>query len=96
VVGFWAQTEISGGDLTPQIAAFFDTGVGAKTETESYRKIAQCVTRSLRDFLFISDDVKEVRAAHDAGMQAILCEPDMSSETQVTNILIHSLDEIFP
>lgn len=84
------------GDLTQQISAFFDTSVGAKRETESYRKIVQSIKRSLRDFLFISDAVKEVRAARDAGMQAILCERDMSSETQETNILIHSFDEIFP
>jgi methionine salvage enolase-phosphatase E1 len=50
--------------------------VGAKTETESYIRIAQTLTRSPHDFLFISDAVNEVIAANDVGMQAILCNRD--------------------
>jgi hypothetical protein len=34
------STAIPSGDLRPQIAAFFDTRVGAKTVTESYNRIA--------------------------------------------------------
>lgn len=83
------------GDLTPLIAAFFDTRVGAKTETESYIRIAQTLTRSPHDFLFISDAVKEVIAANDSGMQAILCNRDAhASQSQEPNVLIHSFDEI--
>jgi enolase-phosphatase E1 len=86
---------IPSGDLTPLIAAFFDTRVGAKTETESYLRIAQSLTRSPHNFLFISDVVKEVVAANDAGMQAILCNRDVhASQSQEPNILIHSFDEI--
>jgi enolase-phosphatase E1 len=85
------------GDLTPHIAAFFDTSVGAKTETESYRKIAESLARNPSDFLFISDALKEVQAAHDAGMQAILCNRDVhASQFPEVKRIIHSFDEIFP
>jgi enolase-phosphatase E1 len=86
---------IVSGDLTPQINAFFDTSVGSKTETVSYRKIAESLARNPRDFLFISDSVKEVEAAHDAGMQAILCNRDVHT-SQSSEAIIHSFDEIFP
>lgn len=56
------------GDLTPLIFAFFDTGVGAKTDLESHRKIAQSILHGPHDFLFISDSMTEVTAALDTGM----------------------------
>ncbi|HYA83400.1 MAG TPA: acireductone synthase [Candidatus Bathyarchaeia archaeon] len=85
------------GDLTPLISAFFDTRIGAKTETESYRKIAQALTHNPRDSLFISDAVKEVRAASDAGMQAIICNRDVQApQPEETKTVIHSFDEVFP
>ena len=90
---------LASGDLTRHIAAFFDTSAGAKTESESYRKITQSLGRNPCDFLFISDAVKEAKAAHGAGMQAILCNRDVhSSQSPEIKmfIIIHSLDEIFP
>ncbi len=85
----------SHGDLTPQISAFFDTRIGAKTETESYRKKA--LTHNPRDLLFISDAVKEVTAACDAGMQAIICDRDLQApQPEGAKSVIHSLDEVFP
>src|SRR5215831_16181697 len=85
------------GDLTPQISAFFDTRIGAKTETYSYRKIAEALTHNPRDLLFISDAVKEVRAASDAGMQAIICNRAVqSSQSEEAKTVIHSFDEVFP
>src|SRR5215469_5146719 len=85
------------GDLNPQISAFFDTRIGAKTETYSYRKIAEALTHNPRDLLFISDAVKEVRAASDAGMQAIICNLDVQApQYEEAKTVIHSLDEVFP
>lgn len=85
------------GDLTSLISSFFDTAVGPKTETESYRKIAQFLSHSPHDFLFISDAVKETTAAYDAGMQAILCDRDAQApESRRAKALIHGLDEVFP
>jgi enolase-phosphatase E1 len=85
------------GDLTPLIFAFFDTGVGAKTDLESYRNIAQSILHSPHDFLFISDSMTEVTAALDTGMQAIFCYRDAHlSRPQKATALIHGLDEVFP
>ena len=87
---------VASGDLTSHIAAFFDTRVGSKTQTESYRKIAELLACNPCDILFISDTVKEVKAAHETGMQAILCNRDLkASKSPEVNIVIHSFDEIF-
>jgi enolase-phosphatase E1 len=61
------------GDMTPHISNYFDTRVGAKTEAESYRRIADSMAHSPEQFLFISDAVKEVEAARSAGMQTLRC-----------------------
>jgi enolase-phosphatase E1 len=59
--------------LTPYISEFFDTRIGAKTEAESYKKIAASFSYPPAQFFFISDAGKEIEAARSAGMQAILC-----------------------
>jgi enolase-phosphatase E1 len=84
------------GDLRPYIAAFFDTRIGTKTETESYRKIAESLACDPCNVLFISDTMKEVKAAHEAGMQAILCDRDLkASQLPEANIvIIRSFDEV--
>jgi methionine salvage enolase-phosphatase E1 len=88
---------VSSGDLTPYIAAFFDTGIGHKTSTESYRKIALSLARNPCDFLFVSDSMKEVRAAHDATMHTVLCNRDLRSPELSNEIAsVKSFDEIFP
>ena len=88
------RTVISG-DLTPDIAAFFDTQTGVKTEAESYRKIAGSRGRKPEEFLFLSDAEKEIAAAHASGMQALLCDRGESASTEATPQVVHSFDEIF-
>jgi enolase-phosphatase E1 len=88
---------IPSGDLTRYIAAFFDTAVGPKTESKSYKNIASSMSRRSNNFLFISDTIKEIVAAKEAGMQALLCKRDMDSfESSQSNIVIHNFEEIFP
>lgn len=60
------------GDLTPLLNGYFDTTIGAKTETESYRRIATSIGQSPDAILFVSDVVKELIAASEAGMQCAL------------------------
>ena len=67
----FAHTE--GGDLTRYIDRYFDTTVGPKTETGSYRQIAAALGLLASEVLFISDIVNELDAANDAGMQTLLC-----------------------
>ena len=88
------------GNLTPYITAFFDSNIGAKTDIESYRKIAESLERIPSDFLFVSDVKEEVDAAYEADMQAILCnrvhDHLQTPRSPNTKKAISSFDEIFP
>src|SRR5882724_10790764 len=85
------------GDLTPYISAFFDTRVGAKSEEESYRKIAASLSYEPHQFLFISDAPKEIEAARSAGMKALLCERDSEpASSRRQSEAIHSFDNLIP
>jgi enolase-phosphatase E1 len=85
------------GDLTAYISVFFDTRVGAKTERESYRKIAGSFSHPPQQFLFISDVVKEIEAARVAGMQVLLCVRDENaSAVSATAEVIHDFSVVFP
>jgi 2,3-diketo-5-methylthio-1-phosphopentane phosphatase len=66
----FATTEY--GDLTPFIVRFFDTSVGAKVEQASYTRIAAALGLPPGDICFISDLVRELRAARDAGLEVRL------------------------
>ena len=56
------------GDLTPFIGRYFDTHTGPKIECASYHKIAAAMNTEPCDVLFISDSVRELDAAREAGM----------------------------
>jgi enolase-phosphatase E1 len=85
------------GDLTRHISAFFDTQVGAKNETESYRKIVASLGHAPAKALFISDAAKEIEAAQAAGMPAILCQRDVNPPASAINQpVIRTFDELFP
>lgn len=56
------------GDLRSLFSHWFDTRIGAKTETKSYTSMAEAMNCSCRAVLFISDSPAELRAASDAGM----------------------------
>jgi methylthioribulose 1-phosphate dehydratase/enolase-phosphatase E1 len=60
------------GDLTPLIAAFFDTRVGAKIESQSYTRIAEALGESPSSILFVSDVTAELHAARTAGLDVVL------------------------
>jgi enolase-phosphatase E1 len=84
------------GDLAPYISAFFDTGVGAKTEGESYKKIADSFKHAPHQFLFISDAMKEIEAAQSVGMQALLCDRDSRASLPTTERVIRSFEDVLP
>lgn len=87
---------VATGDLTRFISGFFDTRAGAKAEVESYRKIAASVSCEPRQFLFVSDAVKEIEAARSAAMQALLCEREGDSHAGRTSAQsIHDFNGIF-
>jgi enolase-phosphatase E1 len=61
------------GNLTPMFAAHYDTTIGNKKESISYRRIAEDCKLEPHDILFLSDVPAELIAANEAGMQAIAC-----------------------
>ncbi len=62
----------SAGDLTGFLRWYFDTTIGLKTNSESYRHIATAMELPPGAILFVSDVVSELDAARDAGMQTRL------------------------
>jgi enolase-phosphatase E1 len=60
------------GDLTPLISGYFDTRTGAKTENASYTAIASAMNEAPAEVLFVSDTVRELDAAREAGCQTRL------------------------
>ena len=87
---------VPSGDLTPYIAGFFDTRVGAKGESGSYRKIAASLGHQPAEFLFISDALKEVEAAQSAGMSGALCLRDATAKAACPHRVIRNFDEVLP
>jgi len=63
----------SAGDLTPFIAAYYDTTTGAKREAESYRRIASALGVPAAEVLFVSDIAAELDAARLAGLKTAVC-----------------------
>lgn len=85
------------GDLTPLFAGFFDTRVGAKTDSESYRTIAAALHHAPADVLFVSDVVAELYAARGAGMAVTLCvRPGNLAQPETDAPKVHDFDELAP
>jgi len=95
------------GDLTPFIAAYFDTTTGAKSDAGSYHRIAAALDCLPGEVAFLSDVVAELDAAREAGMQTALCVrrgPSRHSTrapchpvpgpARADHIVIHTLDEV--
>jgi enolase-phosphatase E1 len=57
----------SAGDLTPFISAYFDTRTGPKTSVESYGAIAAAMGVETGEILFVSDLLRELDPAREAG-----------------------------
>ncbi|KAI2626516.1 enolase-phosphatase E1 [Hypoxylon sp. NC1633] len=70
------HTDADPSDLSPQVSDWFDTvNAGLKTETSSYEAIASKHPEySPQEWLFLSDNVKEVDAAIQAGMQSMVVQ----------------------
>jgi enolase-phosphatase E1 len=92
----FAHTET--GDHTDLIDEYFDTGVGSKVDSGSYRKIARRLELLPQEIIFISDVTRELEAARETGMATMLCirpgnQPQAASEEfQV----IQNFSEILP
>ena len=84
------------GDLTPFISNYFDTTTGAKADPDSYRRIAAALELSPAEILFVSDVVRELNAASEAGMRTTLCmrPGNVPQDSPERYPIIHSFEEI--
>ncbi|KAF2213211.1 hypothetical protein CERZMDRAFT_40299, partial [Cercospora zeae-maydis SCOH1-5] len=87
-------------DLTALFDGWFDTtNAGMKTESASYAKIARDLEWKPEQILFLSDNVKEIDAAHEAKMQAVLVHRPGNAEIAFADRsrlqLVESLTEIY-
>ncbi|MFT4255839.1 MAG: acireductone synthase [Pseudoxanthomonas sp.] len=62
------------GDLTGLFNGWFDTEIGGKRESESYRRIAAAIGLPPAQILFLSDVVEELDAAREAGLRTVLVD----------------------
>jgi enolase-phosphatase E1 len=62
----------SAGDLTGFLHGYFDTRVGPKADSDSYRRIADSLGLAPVQVMFLSDVTRELDAASAAGMQVRL------------------------
>jgi len=81
------------------IQDWFDTSnAGPKTEASSYEKIAEKLGKESKSILFLSDNVKEITAALEAGMKAIVVDRPGNAEIPMQDRekyqMVASFDEI--
>jgi enolase-phosphatase E1 len=83
-------------DLTEFIDSYFDTNIGHKRETESYRAIAEEMNTNAGEILFVSDVLAELDAAQKAGMQTALAIREGNAEItgEHSHPVIHSFGEL--
>jgi enolase-phosphatase E1 len=86
----------SAGDLTPFITAYFDTRTGAKTSSDSYRAIAAAMGVATSEILFVSDLLRELDPAREAGCMTRLSvrEGNAPVPDSCGHIAVSSLGEI--
>lgn len=86
----------SAGDLTPYLAGFFDTRMGAKTQSASYAAIAQAAGVEASGILFFSDVLRELDPAREAGCQTRLVLRDGNAPVEDYNghVAIRSFDDV--
>ena len=60
------------GDLTGLLQWYFDTHIGAKSDPQSYRQIAERIAVPPHALMFLSDSTRELDAARDAGLKVRL------------------------
>lgn len=82
------------GDLTPLLNGYFDTTIGAKVETESYRRIADVIGVAAGEILFLSDVERELDAARDAGCRTCWLVRDGTVGPQASHLQVRDFSSI--
>lgn len=81
------------GDLNPLFEGYFDTGVGGKKESASYRAIVEKMALPADQILFLSDVVAELDAAKNVGLQTVQLVREAGMETG-EHLQVSSFDQI--
>ncbi|WP_034912556.1 acireductone synthase [Erwinia sp. 9145] len=81
------------GDITGLFSGYFDTHVGAKRETTSYRNIAGKINLPANTLLFLSDMRQELDAAKEAGWHTLQLLRDDADE-QSRHRQVNRFDQI--
>ena len=83
------------GDLRPFFCGYFDTTTGGKRDPESYVRIAAEIAQAPGDVVFLSDNVAELDAARESGLQTVqLARPEDGTQRTDTHPAVTSFDEI--
>jgi enolase-phosphatase E1 len=82
------------GDLTPLFDGYFDTTVGGKQDSGSYRAIAASIDVAPVDILFLSDRRDELDAAAAAGCRTVWLVRDDSPDPQAAHRQVRDFREI--
>ena len=84
------------GDLTPLFSGYFDTRIGGKRESDSYRAIVEEVGLPAGEILFLSDIVEELDAAEAAGMKTYWLVRDGDLDPAARHRQVRDFDTIEP
>lgn len=82
------------GDLTPLFNGYFDTRIGMKGNSSSYRKISAEIDLDTEQILFLSDSVDELDAAREAGMQTAWLVRDRQDTRASSHPICRDFSEI--
>ncbi len=83
------------GDLLPLFSGFYDTSIGGKRETVSYERICVQLRVSPNEVIFFSDNISELDAARDAGLQTVqLARPEDGTVPATAHTSVESFVEI--
>jgi enolase-phosphatase E1 len=82
------------GDLTPLFDGYFDTTVGGKQDTGSYRAIAAAIGVAPAEILFLSDMRAELDAAAAAGCRTVWLVRDGVPDPQAAHRQVSDFREI--
>ncbi|KAM9142575.1 enolase-phosphatase E1 [Pangshura tecta] len=87
------------GDILELFDGHFDTKIGNKVESESYRRIASSIGCSTNNVLFLTDVTREANAAEEADMHvAVVVRPGnagLTDDEKSYYSLITSFNELF-
>ncbi|XP_008991338.2 enolase-phosphatase E1 isoform X2 [Callithrix jacchus] len=87
------------GDILELVDGHFDTKIGRKVESESYRKIADSIGCSTNNILFLTDVTREASAAEEADVHvAVVVRPGnagLTDDEKTYYSLITSFSELY-